>query len=125
MNNIIGDFINIAESKTKSISSCELNQKPQGILVDIRNKIERKNGFIDNSFAITRDKIDFRIENILSAWPIDNKKLLKIILYCSNGKYSLVSAYHLTLMGFDNVFYLKGGFNEWCNNNYDISYNQT
>ena len=91
-----------------------------GILIDIRTPSDRKIGFIDNSYAITRDKIDFRIENLLSAWPINDKKSLKIILYCSNGDYSAVSAYHLSLMGFNNVFYLDGGFKNWIAQEYEI-----
>ncbi len=75
------------------------------IVLDVREKKERKQGYIDGDIHIplanVKDKLD----------TLDKDK--KILVYCRSGSRSAHIAGLLTRNEFENVYNLKGGIQAW------------
>ncbi len=85
-------------------------------LIDVREAMEHYHGFIPGSINVSAGTLPFKMENELF-WdsellyiPMKNDV---IIVYCKKGKRSVLAAEALQKLGYENIFYLKGGFKKW------------
>lgn len=94
---------NLITNKVKFIYTDEILDNPQNIfIVDVRSKLERTIGKIENSHSIPIEEIRDRLDEI----PKDKK----IVLYCSKGLKSYFASRILTQKGYNNVYSLSGGY---------------
>ena len=87
------------------------------LFLDIREKEELLNvPSIENSIFIPRGLLEFYAdeENPLYESKLNTKK--DIIVYCAIGMRGALAAKTLKTMGYNNVYNLKGGLEEWNNN---------
>jgi len=83
-------------------------------LVDVREKDERRQGFIPNSIHIPRGYLEMQAERKL----LD--KQAKIILYCAGGNRSAFAAQTLAGLGYDNVESANPGYGNWKDKGYPV-----
>ncbi|RMF96099.1 MAG: sulfurtransferase [Candidatus Schekmanbacteria bacterium] len=98
-----------AESLNESISK---NNTP--IILDVREKEELDSGKIKNSLHIPRGMLEFLIET-----KVPDKER-EIVVYCAKGPRSALAGKTLKLLGYKNVSFLAGGFDEWCKRNLEV-----
>ncbi len=75
------------------------------IILDVREKKERKNGYIDGDMHIPLGDVKNQFNKL------DKNK--SILVYCRSGSRSAHIAGLLTLNEFENVYNLKGGIQAW------------
>lgn len=75
------------------------------ILIDVREKIEFKNGFIPNAINIPLSELKGRINDI--------PKNKEVFLYCQSGMRSRQAASILKKNGFAQLAQLQGGILSW------------
>ena len=100
-------FLALVESYKKDVPEItpeELVQYPKAQLIDVREKAEWDNGHITHVLHLSKGVIE---SDIGSKVPDLNTP---IILYCSGGYRSILAAYNLKKMGYQNVYSLKGGY---------------
>ncbi|MCG3174314.1 MAG: Thiosulfate sulfurtransferase GlpE [Myxococcota bacterium] len=85
------------------------------VIIDVREKDERRAGFIPHSVHIARGFLELRIEEHV---PARDKH---VVLYCAGGNRSALAAQSLALMGYTNVSSLDTGFNGWKRHNLPIA----
>jgi len=82
-----------------------MDDKDNLIILDVREKKERKAGYIEGDkhipLASVKDKLD----------SLDTNK--NVLVYCRSGSRSAHIAGLLTRNGFEKVYNLKGGINAW------------
>ena len=59
-------------------------------------------------------------DTISSAKNLPKNKKAEIVIYCRSGRMSEIAAKQLVKMGYSNVRELKGGFNAWVANGYQL-----
>ena len=62
---------------------------------------------IPRAIHLSRGVLERDIEKYIT------NKNAHIVAYCAIGARSILAAYTLQMMGFKNVYSLKGGYNEW------------
>jgi rhodanese-related sulfurtransferase len=85
-----------------------LENTPERILLDVRTPEEYQGGHFPNATLINIKDADF-IE-LVSA--LDRSK--PVFVYCASGIRSEKAVIVLNDLGFDEVYELQGGFNEWA-----------
>ena len=79
-------------------------------LIDVRELTEYAYGYIPGGV------LAFKMENT-AFW--DNEMIYppmktdKLIVYCKKGKRSVIAAHYLERLGYENVWYLDGGYKAW------------
>lgn len=103
-------------NKGKYLKAAEVNsmlEKPDTIVVDMRNHYEYEVGHFDNAIEIPSDT--FRQQLPMAAEMLADKKDQMIVMYCTGGiRCEKASAYMLH-QGFKNVFHVEGGIIEYAN----------
>lgn len=92
-----------------------LRKKSNVVLIDIREKQELETGYIDGAIFVPPEHIG---EKVLSL-GIDKDST--IVVYCGFGIKSLDAARVLKMLGYNNVFTLKEGFEGWRAAGYEFS----
>ncbi|MEO0264532.1 MAG: ThiF family adenylyltransferase, partial [candidate division WOR-3 bacterium] len=92
-----------------------LRKKSNIVLIDIREKQELETGYIDGAIFVPPEHIG---EKVLSL-GIDKEST--IVVYCGFGIKSLDAARSLKMLGYNNVFTLKEGFEGWRAAGYEFS----
>jgi UPF0176 protein len=104
------------ENKGKYVNAVQMNellQKPDTIVIDMRNHYEYEVGHFVNAIEIPSDT--FREQLPMAADMMKDKKDKNIIMYCTGGiRCEKASAYMLH-HGFKNVFHLEGGIINYAN----------
>ncbi len=77
------------------------------VLLDVREKDEVRQGYIDGAVSIPRGFLEIQVEGTLT------DKDRPVIVYCAGGVRSLLAARTLKDMGYDEVFSMSEGFNGW------------
>ena len=106
----LGDFVLSQENQARHLTPLEFNQaleKPEVIVVDMRNQYESKVGHFEN--AILPDVDTFRDELPLVANLLAEKKEKKILIYCTGGIRCEKAGAYLKERGFQDVNQLLGG----------------
>src|SRR6266481_2562305 len=104
---------NILDEARKSIKQIDIDEarrmleKPDTVLVDVREADEWRQGHIPNAVAIPRGFLELRVEEKIP----DHKT--PVILQCASGTRSLLAARTLKELGYENVYNMTGGFNSW------------
>jgi glyoxylase-like metal-dependent hydrolase (beta-lactamase superfamily II)/rhodanese-related sulfurtransferase len=115
--NLYGSVDGLLKEAQKDVTSIDtktllnlLEKEPNTRLIDVRIKsdILKQGGFIkankiDN---ISRDKLEFLISNSVN-------KDDKFVVYCFDGKMSLLAAKKLKDMGYKNVLHYKDSYKGW------------
>lgn len=83
------------------------NNENSSVLLDVREKDEVRQGYIEGAVSIPRGFLEIQVEGIL---PEKNKP---IIVYCAGGVRSLLAAQTLKEMGYSTVSSMGEGFNGW------------
>jgi UPF0176 protein len=98
------------ENKGKYVNAVQMNallQKPDTIVIDMRNHYEYEVGHFTNAIEIPSDT--FREQLPMAADMMKGNEEKNIIMYCTGGiRCEKASAYMLH-QGFKNVFHLEGG----------------
>jgi rhodanese-related sulfurtransferase len=113
-----------AMANIKTIEPSELRllleKNSHHILIDIRDIRElKKTGKITGSKHIPRGMLEFWLDPESPYFKKINPETLKI-LYCASGWRSALATKSLKDMGFENVFNVKGGFENLVNNKFSI-----
>lgn len=77
------------------------------VVIDVREKDEYANGYIDGAIYIGRGMLEFSIDNRVP----DRKK--KIVLYCARGSRSALAGQALLSLGYSDVYSMASGFLGW------------
>ncbi|MDQ5920498.1 MAG: hypothetical protein QG673_554 [Pseudomonadota bacterium] len=91
-----------------------LKNKEKFILIDVREDNEWQQGHIPTAIHMSRGTIERDIEKYLPAKDSD------IVLYCSGGFRSVLTAYNLQKMGYTNVTSMSGGLRNWLEAGYQL-----
>ena len=88
------------------------------VIIDSRISSDRTQGFIDGSISLPDTRT-----NCVSLLPIIDRKNTTTVFYCNGPKCrrsdrAVVIAIEC---GYNNVYWFRGGLEEWKNNNYLIS----
>ena len=99
-----------SNSSFQDINSDELElmiNKEDLILLDVRTTVEYSNGHLISAVNIDyyKDNFDDEIDKL--------DKLKPIVVYCKSGGRSSKSALKLVEKGFEKIYNLKGGFDQW------------
>jgi molybdopterin/thiamine biosynthesis adenylyltransferase/rhodanese-related sulfurtransferase len=107
-------YIESLKAVVKEVSVVEtlntLKNKSNAVLIDIRESEEINSGSPINSLKITKGMLEMKIHQMIKSLDTE------IFLMCAGGSRSLIAGKSLLEMGFQNIFSVKGGFNEWKNN---------
>jgi thioredoxin 1 len=106
--------INSISAQTKVISldpqvffeGLKSNSNPQ--LIDIRTESEFETAHIKKSIHLDWSSLDLE-ERLLKGFSKENS----IFIYCQTGKVSEGATLFLEEIGFEKIYYLKGGFENW------------
>jgi rhodanese-related sulfurtransferase len=83
-----------------------LGEEPEEIsFLDVRTEKEYKEGHIPDAINIPKDELESRIGEL------DKSK--KIVVYCRSGSISRTASETLVQNGFENVYNMLGGIEEW------------
>jgi rhodanese-related sulfurtransferase len=108
---LVVTVIKASTSKVNNISHQELTQlvnKQNAKVVDVRGKEEFRKGHIIDALNVSLAEIK---NNQLTA--LEKYKASPIILVCKAGMTSSQAAQLLVKQGFENIYNLKGGIDEW------------
>src|SRR5579872_3696886 len=104
---------NIIDEARKDIPQLDIDaarklmEKPETVVIDVRESDEWRQGHLPNAIAIPRGFLELRVEEKV---PDHNAP---VILQCASGTRSLLAARALKELGYTNVYNLVGGFNSW------------
>jgi len=98
----------VTEVTTSDLQAMVDSDSPP-VLIDVREKDEYDQGFIEGATHIPRGFLELRIESLVS----DRSRTL--VAYCAGGNRSLFAAQNLKQLGFESCLSLAGGFNKWKN----------
>lgn len=94
----------------KEVNYCQakkiLEKNPNAILLDVRSKQEYEEGHLSGSIPLCLYDIEKQANKILP------NKAQTIIAYCSSGNRSREAQEMLEMMGYENVYNLKGGLDD-------------
>ncbi len=119
--NLYASVDELLEGAKKDVASIDTNalvellkKEPNTRLIDVRIKsdILKQGGFIKANKIenISRDKLEFLIADTV-------KKEDKFVVYCFDGKMSLLAAKKLKDMGYKNVLHYKDSYKGWTEAN--------
>jgi molybdopterin/thiamine biosynthesis adenylyltransferase/rhodanese-related sulfurtransferase len=80
-----------------------------GVLLDVREKEEVRQGYIPGALSIPRGFLEMQVEEKVP------DKSTPIVAYCAGGTRSLLAGRVLKELGYTNVVSMKGGFGGWKN----------
>ncbi len=83
-------------------------------IIDVREREEFVEGYIEGADFIPRGKLDLKIEN-----EVPDKEQT-VILYCAAGTRSALAAHTLEQLGYADVRSMAGGFTAWKRSGYGV-----
>lgn len=86
---------------------------PDVVFVDVREQVERANGFIAGSVHAPRGFLEFAFDPQTPMHVPELSAGKRMVLYCGSGGRSALAARTLAEMGVDNVCHVAGGFAGW------------
>ena len=88
-------------------------ERPDVLLVDVREPDETGNGMIPGAVLVPRGMLEFRADHG-SAHHMEGFELRRrVIVYCAAGSRSALAARSLHELGYQDVAHLDGGFRAW------------
>lgn len=114
-------FLNLVEEYRPLVKETDvptiakrLNNNEQIILIDVREDNEWDKGHIPTAIHMGRGVIERDIEKSI---PDKNSE---IVLYCGGGFRSILAAYNLQKMGYNNAISMDGGVRGWQEAGYKL-----
>ena len=107
------DFIILCEqalSAVKEISILNVEdhlEKNTALVIDVREDHEWEKGHLPGAQHLGRGILERDIAALI------NDKSASIVLYCGGGYRSALSAHSLQLMGYSNIYSMRGGVRAW------------
>lgn len=109
------EFIKLVEKTRKHIKEITpeeviaylQNPSPTIILLDIREDHEWEQGYIPTAYHLSKGILE---RDIVRLFP---EKDAIYVLYCGGGYRSVLAAYALNQMGYQNVLSMSGGLRKW------------
>lgn len=113
------DFVQAARARITEVTGEALNrlraEKPELLLVDVRESSEHEQGHIEGAMLVPRGILEAaadlnypkRLQTLVDA------RERPVVLYCATGGRSAMAALTLQQMGFQEVASLAGGFMQW------------
>ncbi|HEX8551138.1 MAG TPA: rhodanese-related sulfurtransferase [Abditibacteriaceae bacterium] len=89
----------------------ELADKPDTVVVDMRNYYEYEVGHFENALEVPSDT--FREQLPMAAQMLEDKKDQPVVMYCTGGIRCEKASAYLLHQGFSNVYHLEGGIIEY------------
>lgn len=77
------------------------------VVVDVREKEETDEGHIPQAVLLPRGRLEGRVEQVVP------DKNAPVVTHCAGEGRGAMAAQRLREMGYTNVSYLAGGFNDW------------
>jgi rhodanese-related sulfurtransferase len=94
--------------KLKEITISEFKKdEDKFFVIDVRTEDNWKVGHITGAINIPLKELKQEMEKVVK------NKNEKIVVYCNRGISSLIGLKELNNLGYQNVFSLKGGYNEY------------
>ena len=105
------DLIGEAKSRTREVSIDDVKQALGAagapLLLDVREPQETNLGRLPGAIVIPRGTVETRVEAVI---PRD----ASVVIYCASDTRSALAADTLRQMGYENVAWMRGGFNGWA-----------
>lgn len=112
------ELIKETKQGIEEITASQVNQKIKDkenfTLVDVREKDEISQGYIENAVTIPRGFLEIKVENSIP------ERETPIVVYCAGGVRSAMAAKTLKDMGYTNVLSMAGGFTKWKDEGFDF-----
>lgn len=113
------DLLDEANAEVKAVTADEAKEilaAGDSVFVDLREENEReRNGIIPGSVHVPRGLLEWALDPD-TTYTVDAFQTgQRVVLYCSHGKRSAMSAKLAIEMGAENVVHLKDGFVSWKN----------
>ena len=111
------DLLNEANAQIRTISAKDAKTDANNILfIDVREKHERETDpIIDDSVLLSRGMLEFYADE---GGPYYNQALnteKKIVVFCTLGARGALAVKTLQDMGYNNVYNLENGLQDWEN----------
>jgi rhodanese-related sulfurtransferase len=84
----------------------------KAILLDVREPVEWEQ-HIDGALQVPRGILEFVAEPTSPRHKAELDPARRVIVFCRSGTRSVLAAYTLKILGFENVANLAGGFTAW------------
>lgn len=112
---VTGESVAVTGGSYQNITADELNTMLQDkAFVFINVHTPFAGNITGTDLFITYDQI----EQNLTQLPADKNSI--IVLYCRSGRMSQIAAERLVLLGYSNIWNLKGGMVDWEQAGYDL-----
>jgi rhodanese-related sulfurtransferase len=113
------DLLDEANAEVKAVTADEAKEilaAGDSVFVDLREENERERyGIIPGSVHVPRGLLEWALDPD-TTYTVDAFQTgQRVVLYCSHGKRSAMSAKLAIEMGAENVVHLKDGFVSWKN----------
>jgi len=107
----VQEIVSAAKEKVCEIDTVEAQNliEAGALLVDVREPDEYRAGHIPGAFNIPRGLLEFKIQELQKGGDPSHP----ICLYCKSGSRAALSFVALTDMGFQRVYSLEGGVDNW------------
>ncbi|WP_321371199.1 rhodanese-like domain-containing protein [uncultured Draconibacterium sp.] len=118
--NTADEMVQTASKNLSTITVDELKTKIDSFemfnLIDVREPSEHNHGYIPGSVNIPRGTLEFNIGNE-DFWESTGfyypEKNELFVLYCKKGSRSILAAETLKKLGYENIYFLDGGWKKW------------
>src|SRR5262245_45994486 len=108
------EILRQAKSQIREITVQDVQDKfnPENgfTLLDVREDDEWQQGHLDKAIFLPRGFLEVKADKMLP------DKSQPIVIYCAGGTRSALAAKTLQDLGYNDVYSMRGGFNEWKNN---------
>ena len=114
-----GDVLKEADAQIETIdvaTALGLHGQPDVVFVDVREQVERANGFVAGSVHAARGFLEFAVDPQTPMHVAELSAGKRLVLYCGSGGRSALAARTLVDMGVENVCHVAGGFAGWVQN---------
>jgi rhodanese-related sulfurtransferase len=117
------DFVQEARAQIREIDGDTLmrmlEEKPDLLLVDVREPSEHEHGHLPNAHLVPRGILEAAADLHYSKRDalLSGARNQPLVVYCATGGRSAMAALVLQMMGFREVYNLAGGFMEWAKEN--------
>lgn len=117
------DFVRDAKSRIKEIDGDQLEamrrERPELMILDVRESGEHESAHIEGAMLIPRGILEAAADPQYPkrAEPLVNARDKPVVVYCASGGRSAMAADTLQKMGFQEVYSLAGGIEQWEKDN--------
>lgn len=113
------DFVKDAKSRIKEVDGDQLEamrgERPELMILDVRESSEHESAHIEGAMLIPRGILEAAAD---TQYPKRSEALVNardkpLVVYCASGGRSAMAADTLQKMGFQEVYSLAGGIEQW------------